>query len=141
MKYYNNKWYIMLCNDNKFKSLSLEDNVYFTMRDIFMNSDSVNATLFANVVNGDLSNNISYEERTPEFKYSNMLNNKNDVEQVLDLLENLNSFDFYNKEPNKFEMIDDEYAAKFSHKLLEFDTWFAQLQTLIKTLREHYNSL
>ena len=131
----------MLCNDNKLKELSLEDNVYFTLRDIFMNSNNVNATLFANVINGELTNNISYEERTPEFKYSNMLNNKNDVEQVLDLLKNLNTFDFYNKEPNKFEMIDDEYAAKFSHKLLEFDTWFAQLQTLIKTIREHYNSL
>jgi hypothetical protein len=141
MKYYNNKWYIMLCNDNKLKELSLEDNVYFTLRDIFMNSNNVNATLFANVVNGELTNDISYEERTPEFKYSNMLNNKNVVHQILDLLENLNSFDFYNKEPNKYQMIDDEYVAKHSHELFEFDSWFAQLQTLIKMLREHYNSL
>lgn len=141
MNYYNSKWYITLCNNNEFKALSLNDNVYFTMRDIFINCVNVDVALFANVINGELSGNISYEERTSEFKYSNMLNNKKDVKEILNLLESLNNSDFCNKNSDKLELIDSEYTTKYSYKLLEFDIWFEQLKTLITNLREHYNTL
>ena len=36
----NGNKYICLHNNNEFKNISLEDNVYFTMRDIFLNGDS-----------------------------------------------------------------------------------------------------
>ena len=37
---YNDKKYLYLMNPHSFKSHSLEDNVYFTTRDVIMNADS-----------------------------------------------------------------------------------------------------
>ena len=64
--------YIGLMNDNELKSKSLEDNVYFTLRDIFWNADCDDC-ISANYFNGLLTNNISFEERNKNFRYTNIL--------------------------------------------------------------------
>jgi hypothetical protein len=64
--------YIGLMNDNSFKRKSLEDNVYFTLRDIFWNGE-VDDLMTANHFNGILTNNICYEDRSKNFNYANIL--------------------------------------------------------------------
>ena len=55
--------YLQLCNLNELKKLSLEDNVYFTLRDIFLNYGYSYDMLRANDFNDKLTNNICYENR------------------------------------------------------------------------------
>ena len=74
--------YIHLMNDNEFKKKSLEDNVYFTLRDIFANADSADTIMEANYFNGRLTGCICFEERTERFQYSNELHQKDYVERL-----------------------------------------------------------
>ena len=75
--------YVFLCNSHSFKSLSLEDNVYFTLRDIFMNAGSADDAIECNIFNGYLTNDIGFEDRTDTFIYSNVLHDKAFVEKLL----------------------------------------------------------
>jgi len=59
--------YMYINDDNDFKKKSLEDNIYFTLRDIFWNCDSPDTCFEANYFNGRLTNNICFEERTERF--------------------------------------------------------------------------
>ena len=52
---WNKKKYIMLSNDINLKSLSLEDNIYFTLRDIFFNIEPEVKMYKANDINAKLS--------------------------------------------------------------------------------------
>ena len=71
---YNDIKYLYLMHPKDWKQKSLEDNVYFTMRDIFTNIDDFQFAMEANFFNDALSNGVIYEERTTEFTYSNILN-------------------------------------------------------------------
>jgi hypothetical protein len=67
--------YIYLNYPNDFKNKSLEDNVYFTLRDIFWNGDSKQCTT-ANHYNSIIANK-PFEERNEEFRYENVLHDYN----------------------------------------------------------------
>ena len=73
---FNDKPYIKLHNSAELKSKSLEDNVYFTLRDIFLNISGVDYCMEANHFNSSLTGGIPYEERTEFFTYANSLNEK-----------------------------------------------------------------
>ena len=68
--------YLELFNDNNFKDLSLEDNVYFTLRDIFLNIYNYENVIKANNFNSELTGNVPYEKRKSDFQYTNVLNDK-----------------------------------------------------------------
>ena len=123
--------YVGLMNDNSFKSKSLEDNVYFTLRDIFWNGDPEQC-MTANHFNGFLTNNICFEERDKKFEYSNLLYdyNYNFTQKLynwLCLFKKISMFDFLELEEG--EDIDMDYYIKY-------DDWWDQLQELIKKLEE-----
>ena len=59
--------YLQHFNDNNLKSLSLEDNVYFTLRDIFINMAELQYIMEANVFNNQISGSICYEDRKSNF--------------------------------------------------------------------------
>ena len=80
---YNKTKYVELCNPHKFKSLSLEDNVYFTLRDIFMNAGSADDAIECNQFNIQLTNDIGYEDRTDTFTYTDILQDKAFVEGLV----------------------------------------------------------
>ena len=69
-------------NDNQFKKKSLCDNFYFTLRDIFTNTDSFDICDIANYFNTRLANNICFEDRTERFEYTNLLHEKNYVKYL-----------------------------------------------------------
>lgn len=138
--------YVGLMNDNSFKSKSLEDNVYFTLRDIFWNSD-INDIFSVNHFSSLLTNDISFEERKDNFKYTNILYDYN-----LDYTKNLFNwlsrltgykitsnpsgrknimFDFQELEEGDPEVNDIDMT-----KYMKYDDWCDQLQELMKKLEE-----
>ena len=80
---YNETKYVELCNSHNLKSLSLEDNVYFTLRDIFMNAGSADDAIECNQFNIQLTNDIGFEDRTDTFTYTNVLQDKAFVEGLV----------------------------------------------------------
>ena len=98
--------YIYLMNENNLKKNSLNDNIYFTLRDIFANCNT-SYCLMANDFNSDLTNNIYFEDRKMNFKYSNSLYEIDYVYRLSKWLDsfNINCFEFENfTEGEKFEM-------------------------------------
>ena len=83
---YNETKYVYLCNKEFFKTLSLEDNVYFTLRDIFMNAENCDDAIECNQFNSKLTKGIGYEERTDTFTYANVLQDKDFVEELIQWL-------------------------------------------------------
>lgn len=69
--------YVKLANDNSLKNNSLEDNIYFTLRDIWLNAECIDYCYETNHFNSILTDNICYEDRKEDFKYSNILYDHN----------------------------------------------------------------
>jgi hypothetical protein len=122
--------YVRLMHDNSFKSKSLEDNVYFTLRDIFLNG-YLEHCYTANYFNGLLTNNISFEERKENFEYANVLHDYNSdyTKKLYNWLYYLNGNMFDFKEPYEDEEID-------MSKYMNIDDWWAQFLELNKKLEE-----
>ena len=80
---YNGTKYVFLCNSHLLKYRSLEDNVYFTLRDIFMNAASADDAIECNQFNIQLTNEICYEDRTDTFTYTDVLHDKDFVEGLV----------------------------------------------------------
>jgi len=115
--------YIHLMNDNDFKKKSLYDNVYFTLRDIFANSESADTVMKANYFNGRLTNNIYFEDRTERFQYSNELHQKYFVEHLQRWLTHFSIYYFEFIEPEEGEEID-------MKEYMKFDDWWLQFEEL-----------
>ena len=130
---FNNAKYIELHNDNEFKKKSLEDNVYFTLRDIFSNAESTDIIIEVNNFNYELSNGVCFEERTDNFQYSNVLNDKKKLKMLIELLDSINekSFEF-------IELDDDEKNNININEYLELDVWMRQFEEL-KNILKKYN--
>ena len=125
--------YIYINDDNDFKKKSFEDNVYFTLRDIFWNANSPDTCFQANVFNSSLSGRIYFEERTDKFKYTNVLYEKDYVERLHRWLKRFTHyyFEFEFEEPDEDEEIDiDEY--------MKFDDWWVQFEELRNLIDEQY---
>jgi hypothetical protein len=143
--------YIGLMNDNSFKSKSLEDNVYFTLRDIFWNC-CFDDVISANHYNGLLTNNVSFEERDNNFRYSNLLYDYNSdfTKKLYNWLLRLTGitstkpngwkdsmFQFLNMDkPNAYSdhWLNDEEIDMATY--MNYDDWWDQLKELIKKLKE-----
>lgn len=129
--------HIGLMNDNSFKSKSLEDNIYFTLRDIFWNGDSEQC-MTANHFNSLLTNNICFEERDKNFNYSNVVYDYNS--QFTQRLYNWLSL-YKQKQISMFDFIeleegDPEVNEIIMDKYMKYDDWWDKLQELIKKLEE-----
>jgi len=135
---FNDIKYLQLANENHLKNKSLEDNVYFTLRDIFANVSGLDYCMEANGFNSKLTNGIYYEERK-DFTYTNVLNDKTYVKELSVWLSYIDKSDF------EFEAIDD--ADKEEKKwyfdtrnLMKFDDWWLQFEELKNLIREHSKS-
>lgn len=117
--------YIYIHNDNEFKKKSFEDNVYFTLRDIFNNADSCDTIMKANYLNDLLTGNISFEERDNTFQYLNIY----DKEYLSKLIIFLKHFTEY-----WFEFIEPENEEIQMKKYMKFDDWWIQFQELRKII-------
>jgi hypothetical protein len=134
--------YICLMNDNSFKSKSLEENVYFTLRDIFWNGD-IDDVISANHYNGLLTNDISFEERDANFEYTNVLYDYNSdyTKKLYDWLSSLTGYKRTSKSNGwkdsmiSFRKVEEDEVIDMT-RYMKYDDWWDQLQELMKKLEE-----
>lgn len=128
----NNIKYIECCDNPNLKNSGLlEDKLYFTFRDIFMNTSEIyNMMFLVNEVNFLLTNNISYSERDENFRYTEYLHNIDNLNYVISLVEKIDVsyFDFYDD-------MEDEYIDW--NNVVSFDNWFQDLKDLLRKLKEY----
>jgi len=141
-KIINGTKYVHLHNNNEFKKKSLEDNIYFTLRDIFLNISDIHQCLRANEFNYKLTNHIRFEERTDAFQYANVLQNKEYVSELIKWLDCIKkySFDFDDEDDNK----DDEDDNKDDEPLenyIKYDDWWVQFDELKNLLNYHNKNM
>ena len=153
---YNETKYVFLRNPHRFKSFSLEDNIYFTLRDVFANTFICSDKNIINIDEGialinQLTNDICYEDRTEGFKYSNVLSDKAFVSSLLtwlDTIEPDRDFDF-SDEVNEFEeenevivkedhciTIDETKFQGYVFDYIALDAWWEHLHDLKETLNK-----
>jgi hypothetical protein len=122
--------YLQLANENYLKYKSLEDNVYFTLRDIFANVSGLDYCMEANGFNSKLTNGIYYEERTKDFTYTDVLNDKIYIKNLSNWLSYIKKCDF------EFEAIADDADTEEkelycdTRNLFKFDNWWVQFEEL-----------
>jgi hypothetical protein len=150
---YNKTKYIQITYQNWKKSLSLEDNVCFTLRDIFRNTF---IRSYKNIIDIDegvalsnqLTNDICYEDRTEEFKYTNVLQEKTFVSSLLtwlDTIEPDRDFDFSDEVEEENEVIvkedhcitiDETKYEGYVFNYIALDAWWENLHDLKETLNK-----
>ena len=123
--------YMYINDDNDFKKKSLYDNVYFTLRDIFCNCNSLDTCFQANDYNSLLTNNIYFEDRTEKFRYTNVLYEKDYVERLQSWLKHFNIHYFEFEEPEEDEEID-------MKEYMKWDDWWVQFINLKQLIDEQY---
>ena len=128
---------------NDLKKLSLNDNVYFTLRDIFANADSYDICMTANHFNSLLTNNISFEERNPDepFQYSNVLEQTEFVKRLQTWLSNFDVYWFhFLEEDGDEEAGDDDKLSVDMNDYIKWEDWWIQLEELKRMLKEHFDN-
>jgi len=137
-KIINGTKYVCLHYDNNLKSKSFEDNLYFTLKDIWLNID-INEAVRVSHYLSLLTGAIPFEKRTETFEYNNIkdyakpiyyyLSNlcahkdkdKNEYKLMKDAL-----FDFYNID----DWEDDEKAEINLNDYMKYDDWWTQFEAL-----------
>jgi hypothetical protein len=124
--------YMGIMENNDLKKKSLDDNVYFTLRDIFWNSMSADIVFQASNFNHKLSGGICYEYRAENFCYTNILyQDKNFIYKLLKWFKKIDIHHFDFLEPD----IDEEIDMK---KFMKFDDWWVQFINLINLIEFQY---
>jgi hypothetical protein len=89
---YNNIEYILI-NNNRLNITSFEDNIYFTLSDIFLNANSANTAIGAHEFNITITNNF-LPEVGGSIKYSDDLKNKQFMIRLHKWFCNIYPYDF-----------------------------------------------
>lgn len=135
--------HVCLMNDNSFKSKSLEDNVYFTLRDIFWNGE-ISDLMAANHFNGLLTNHVSFEMRNANFEYTNLLYDYNSdyTKKLYNWLSRLTGYKLTSKKPNvwtdsifDFQEVEEDEEIDMT-QYMKYVDWWDQIQELMKKLEE-----
>lgn len=126
--------YILLSNSNNLKTQSLEDNIYFTLRDVFLNISVEFKMYEANELNVIISNGIYNENRTSDFSYVNLTSEPDLVRNILRFLNEIKQDDF-EYETEKSEP--DKKSLDFNY--IDFDIWWKQLENLKTALSNFQN--
>ncbi len=134
--------YVGLMHDNSFKSNSLEDNVYFTLRDIFWNGE-IDDIFLANNYNNLLTNGISFEERDKHFEYANILYDYNSdyTQKLYNWLICLTGYKQSSTNVNGWKESMFEFLELYEDEIdmseyIKYEDWLIQLQELIKKLEK-----
>lgn len=123
--------YIELVNNNEYKNKSLSDNVYFTLRDIFLNSESIDTAMEANGFNKRLTGGICFEDRHNDFQYTNVLY---ESVFIVKLLRWLNNFNIHYFEFEQQQIEDDKDINLTEY--MKFDDWWQQFEQLKSLLKQ-----
>lgn len=120
--FYNGTKYLILANDNNLKSLSLEDNVYFTLQDIFLNMTETYEVLDINNLNKRLKDDVS--------DYTDVLNDTQYLIELNMFLKSINESNFQFKQHT--------YNI---NELIKFGTWYENFVNLKQLIELRINEL
>lgn len=123
-----NEEYIELLFNNDLKSKSFEDNIYYTLRDIFWNCDEDYDLIMSNKFNKILINKNNPFEN---FEYGDVLYDycSEFTQELYDYLKNFTKDRIY--------FIEDSLEKnKKDFNYIKFHDWWCQLQQLVKKLEE-----
>ena len=130
--------YLPLFNSslNNLKKKSLNDNIYFTMRDIFRSADTCDICIEVNYFNEILTNNVYLEDRTDSFTYSDALYDISFVEKLMKWL------DRFNVHYLAFEKITEEHKDYVDLRCyIKFEQWMTEFNQLKADVRAQYEML
>lgn len=108
----------------------MDDNVYFTLRDVYLNSKSLYTALDANQFNKRLTGGISFEYFCDTIQYTNKLYERVFIEELLRWLNNFNIHYFEFEQ----QQIEDDKDINLT-EYIKFDDWwqqFGQLKSLLQ---------
>ncbi len=133
---WNNKKYLMACNGAYLKSKSIEDNLYFTIREIFLNIEQEFKMYEANEINAKLSNQTPWEVRDDKFKYLQLFKNPDFVTYVLGWLNSIKQTEFdFEFETARIDLNSDIITNEY----IEFELWWKRLVQLKQDLSNLLN--
>ena len=128
------KW-ICLSEQHADKSKSLEDNVYFTLREFFMHADTYDMCRSANYFNARLTGNICLEDRPPGFTYTNRLHDPEFVSKLDEWLFRVTPLWLDPVTDANFE------SGTAAGTLLPLEQWWNQFETMRDRVRERCKQL
>lgn len=121
----NNICYMRLCFPNDYKFKSLEDNLYFTLKDIHLNILFPDYFTKSRQICDDLTNNINYDKRDDNFEYTKLLENENYRKELIKWLNTINKTDF------DFEPIEEYRNYQINmNNFINFDVWWIQFDEM-----------
>lgn len=133
---WNNKKYLMASSGAYLKSQSIEDNLYFTIREIFLNIEQEFKMYEANEINAQLSNQIPWEDRDDKFKYLKLSENPDFVLYVINWLNSIKQTEFdFEFETARIDLNSDIITNEY----VEFELWWKWLEQLKKDLSNLLN--
>lgn len=125
--------YMYIGHNNDLKKKSLEDKLYFTLRDIFWNAGPSDVCMTANAYNAMLTNNICFEERSDCFQYKKL--EKDELEKISRWLKYIKKngwVEFLAPEEGE-EIIEEEY--------MKFDDWWVEFINLRELIDTRLNNI
>ena len=122
--------YICHMDNGDLKKKSLEDNVYFTLSDIFCNTRELSTIIKVNEFSDELTGNVCFEDRTDKFEYTNVLYQKDYVKKLQNWLNIFSEGDL------EFEKVDDKEINM--SKYIKLDDWWVQFEELKNLLDIQY---
>ena len=140
--------YVHLHNENHFKELSLEDNIYFTLRDIFLNC-SGHEMFEANHYLHQLSGGVRFEERNESFAYTDFLRRKCNVTELYYWISTECEFEFTDISDEFDEdgkvIINDPFVLihtpKVLYEYIKYEVWLKSVKNLLSMLEARKSEL
>ena len=128
--------YIVLSEGNGLKIQSFEDNVYFTLRDIYLNADAYNTCMLSNYYSNQLDGGIEFSDRTIHFQYNHILNEKTYIRELSYWMNSLTQefFEFTDRDETA-------YHEENKGKYMRFDEWWQQFEYLRKMVNKCVSNL
>ena len=121
--------YLRLMSNQQKKKDSLNDNVYYTLRDIFFNANSSNTSEIANDFNRQLTGNAEFIIKPDNFEYPNILKNIEFVTKLHDWLSKINQHWFEFSEIEETDRCNIDMGC-----YIKFDDWMKDFTNLVELL-------
>jgi hypothetical protein len=124
---------ILLKHRNVINEKLFEENLYFTLSDIQVNTNIAKYKYFIGDLKNELTDNIQFEVRTSNFEYSNALDKKEYLKKVNMLLQDIRTDDF------NLVIYSNNYP---SYAFIDFYEWWCNFENVRNKIDEMYvNSL
>lgn len=130
---YNGIKYMCLLNNNNLKQNSLQDNVYFTLKDIFLNVDNYDMCNEVDNYMFEMKNDSNHSLKIGDFGYSDCLYDLNFVKKFFNWL-NIITPDWFSFEEIKLQ-------PDIPSNYMEFDKWWEQFEETKGLVREKLEKL